>query len=144
MASYYHEHPLLALANIPGLVVALVAAQGKLERTPFDIPDAECEIVGGTFTEYGGRFLAIFRMSISVEMVVVSALIAAVFFPFFIPSSPVLGFILFLAKTLFVVCLLSIMRVALARIRIEQAFKFFWTYPTLLSIISLILIWIEH
>lgn len=126
ITEFYHANPLLAICNIPGLLVALFASQGKLERVPFDIPDAETEIVGGTFTEYSGRLLAIFRMTIDCEMVVLSALIAAVFLPFFIPSNPVLGFILFLVKTFIVVFLLALMRTALARLRIDQMISFCW------------------
>ncbi len=126
VAEFYHANPLLALINLPGLIVALFATQGKLERVPFDIPDAETEIVGGTFTEYSGRFLGIFRLSIDFELVVMSALIAAVFFPFFIPSNPIFGFLLFIVKILFVLFLLTLMRAALARLRIDQMISFCW------------------
>ena len=61
--------------------VALIALLGKLEKVPFDIPDAETEIVGGTFTEYSGKLLAFFRMAIDIEAVVASSLLAAVFLP---------------------------------------------------------------
>lgn len=63
MAVFYDQHPAYAGFNIIGLIVALIALQGKLEKVPFDIPEAETEIVGGTFTEYSGRFLALFRMA---------------------------------------------------------------------------------
>ena len=139
VTSYYHMHPLLALVNIPGLVVALFATQGKLERVPFDIPDAETEIVGGTFTEYSGRFLAIFRMAIDFELVVMSALIAAVFFPVFIPSNPILGFLVFLVKLLIVLFLLTLMRTALARLRIDQMINFCWKYLAPLAFLQVLI-----
>ena len=41
-----------------GFVVSLIALHGKLEKAPFDIPEAETEIVAGGFTEYSGRLLA--------------------------------------------------------------------------------------
>lgn len=126
ITAFYHANPLLAICNIPGLIVALFSTQGKLERVPFDIPDAETEISGGTFTEYSGRFLAFFRITLDFELVVMSAVIAAVFFPFFIPANPVLGFILFLAKVFVVVFLLALMRTALARLRIDQMIRFCW------------------
>ena len=49
--------------------LSLLALLGKLERVPFDIPEAETEIVAGSFTEYSGRLLAIFRMAVSIEMI---------------------------------------------------------------------------
>lgn len=126
IAAFYQANPLLTLVNIPGLFVALVATQGKLERVPFDIPDAETEIVGGTFTEYSGRLLAMFRMTIDSELVVMAALISAIFFPFYIPGNAVLGLLVFLVKVLVVVVLLTIMRTAFARLRIDQMISFCW------------------
>ena len=126
ITAFYHANPLLTLVNLPGLFVALVATQGKLERAPFDIPDAETEIVGGTFTEYSGRLLAMFRMTIDSELVVMAALISAVFFPFYIPGNAVLGLLVFLVKVLVVVILLTVMRAVLARLRIDQMVSFCW------------------
>lgn len=128
VAAFYSAHPLYALFNIPGFAVALIALQGKLERVPFDIPEAETEIVAGTFVEYGGKLLALFRMGIDIEMVVVSALMAAVFLPFFTASVPVLGFIIFLLKTMFIIFLLALFRSVFARLRIEQMVNFCWRW----------------
>jgi NADH-quinone oxidoreductase subunit H len=62
MTAFYAEHPLYILINIPAFFVALISAQGKLERVPFDTPEAETEIVAGPLVEYSGRLLAIFRI----------------------------------------------------------------------------------
>ncbi|MCL1906109.1 MAG: NADH-quinone oxidoreductase subunit H, partial [Clostridiales bacterium] len=94
LALYYSQHPLYVLINIPALVVALVACQGKLERVPFDLPEAETEIVTGAFVEYSGRLYAIFRMAIDGELVVISSVIAAVFLPFY-SSFPAIGLALY-------------------------------------------------
>ncbi len=139
ISEFYMNNPLLALFNIPGFLVALVAVQGKLERVPFDIPEAETEIVGGAFTEYSGRLLAIFRMAIDVEMIVVSAILAAVFLPFFVPSVPLLGFVVFIAKTLFIVFLLALMRTVLARLRIEQMVNFCWKFLTPAALLQILI-----
>jgi NADH-quinone oxidoreductase subunit H len=139
IAAFYSVHPWLALFNIPALVVSLIAAQGKLERVPFDTPEAETEIVGGTFTEYSGRLLAIFRMAVDVELVVLSALLATVFLPFFTPTLPVLGFILFVVKTLLIVFLLTAMRSVLARLRIDQMVNFCWRYLTPLAMLQVLI-----
>lgn len=139
ITEFYQANPLMALFNIPGLVVALFATQGKLERVPFDIPDAETEIVGGTFTEYSGRFLAIFRMAIDFELVVMAALIASVFFPVFIPANPILGFLLFLVKVFVIVFLLTLMRTALARLRIDQMVNFCWKVLAPVSLLQVLI-----
>ena len=139
ISQFYHENPLLILANIPGFLVSIFSTQGKLERVPFDIPDAETEIVGGTFTEYSGRFLAMFKMALSAEMVVVSAIIAAIFFPAFIGTSAIVGFLFFLVKVLIIVFLLSLMRAAMARFRLDQMIAFCWKVLAPISILQIII-----
>lgn len=139
IAAFYMEYPVYALANIPGLLVALVAAQGKLERVPFDIPDAETEIVAGTFTEYSGKLLALFRLTLDVELIVLSALLGAVFIPFFAPHNALLGFLLFVAKTVLIVFLLTLFRTVLARIRIEQMVDFCWRYLAPLALLQILI-----
>jgi NADH-quinone oxidoreductase subunit H len=128
MVEFYGAHPLLTLPNLIGFLVALVALQGKLERVPFDIPEAETEIVGGTFTEYSGRLLGLFRLAIDMEMVVGASLVAAVFLPFGFSLGPVAGFVLYLVKVLFVVFLLALLRTVTARLRIEQMVEFCWKF----------------
>jgi NADH-quinone oxidoreductase subunit H len=128
IAQFYHMHPLYWLANLIGFVVCLIALQGKLEKVPFDIPDAETEIVGGTFTEYSGRLLAFFRLALDIELIVGSALLAAVFLPFGLGLPAEAGFVLFVFKILFIVVLLAVFRTVMARLRIDQMVEFCWKY----------------
>ncbi|MFA6132668.1 MAG: complex I subunit 1 family protein [Phycisphaerae bacterium] len=126
MAAFYALHPAYAALNVIGLLVAMVSLLGKLEKVPFDIPEAETEIVAGSFTEYSGRLLAIFRLAIGIEMVVGASLIAAVFLPFGLNYGPVAGFALYLAKILAIVCVLALSRTLFARLRIDQMINFCW------------------
>jgi NADH-quinone oxidoreductase subunit H len=128
MAAFYNQNPLFALTNLVGFLVALIALQGKLERVPFDIPEAETEIVGGTFTEYSGRLLGLFRLAIDMEAVVGASLLAAVFLPFGLGLGPIWGFALYLVKVLFIVFLLALLRTVTARLRIEQMVTFCWKF----------------
>jgi len=137
IAAFYQAKPLLLLVNVLGFVVALIAVQAKLERTPFDIPDAETEIVGGTFTEYSGKKLALFRLTFDIELVVASGLLAAVFLGGF-PGGPLLGFVQFVVKTLFVIFLLSLLRALTGRIRIDQVVSFSWKVLAPLAVVQLL------
>ena len=139
IAAFYTVNPLLALVNIPGFIVAIIAMQGKLERVPFDIPEAETEIVAGSFTEYSGRFLALFRMTIDIEMIVLISLIAAIFFPFWIPGSFILGIMMYLVKTLILVFILALIRALMARLRIEQMVNFCWKVLAPLAIFQILI-----
>lgn len=139
IALFYSQHPSYALFNIIGFVVAMLALLGKLEKTPFDIPEAETEIVAGSFTEYSGRLLAIFRLTIDIEMVVGAALIAAVFLPFGLTLNPIAGFILFLIKVLFVVGLMAVLRTVVARLRIDQMVNFCWKFMAPLAVLQILI-----
>lgn len=138
IAAFYAANPALALVNIPGFVAAMIAIQGKLERVPFDTPEAETEIVAGAFTEYGSRHLAIFRVAIDMESVVLSSIVSAIYIPLF-SANPVLGFLLYIVKTMFIVFLLAAFRSIMARLRIEQMVRFCWMYLTPLAIAQLLI-----
>ena len=128
MTEFYGQHPLYGIFNVVGFCIALTALLGKLEKVPFDSPEAETEIVAGSFTEYSGRRLAFFRMAINVEMVVGASLLAAVFLPYGLHLGHIIGFVLYLFKVLLVVALLSVGRTIFARLRIDQMINFCWKY----------------
>jgi NADH-quinone oxidoreductase subunit H len=139
ISAFYNQHHWYWLFNILGFGISLIALLGKLEKVPFDIPEAETEIAGGTFTEYSGKLLALFRMAIDIEVVVCAALVAAVFLPFGMNLNPILVFVLFIVKVLFIVALLSLLRTVFARLRIDQMVNFCWKYIAPLSILQLII-----
>jgi NADH-quinone oxidoreductase subunit H len=146
MARFYSQRPVLAACNAVGLAVALVALLGKLEKVPFDIPEAETEIVGGAFTEYSGRLLAMFRLAIGVEMVVGASLLAAVFVPMGLSAgawpggtaSAMAGFGLYLVKVMAIVCLVSLARSLMARLRIDQMINFCWQIAAPVAFVQLL------
>jgi len=116
-----------------GFVVALIGLQAKLERTPFDIPEAETEIVAGPWTELSGRKLAVMRLSMDMALVVGASLVAALYLggPSVGGSGLVevaIGFGAFLAKTLGILVLLTGLRAAMGRVRIDQLNRFGWRY----------------
>jgi NADH-quinone oxidoreductase subunit H len=138
IAAFYQARPALMLTNAVGFVVAIIALQAKLERVPFDIPHAETEIVGGCLTEYSGKKLAFFRLLADIEMVVGSGLIAVVFLGGF-PGGLIPGFIHFVLKTLLVILILSAIKAACARIRIDQMVRFSWRVLAPAAILQLLI-----
>jgi NADH-quinone oxidoreductase subunit H len=139
MSAFYADRPALAAVNGLGFLISLIALLGKLEKVPFDIPDAETEIGAGTFTEYSGRLLAMFRLTVAIEMIVGASLIAAVFLPFGMDLGPVVGFMLYVVKVLFVVCLLCVGRTIFARFRIDQMINFCWKVAAPIAFVQLVL-----
>lgn len=134
------------LAQPIGFVVAVVSLQGKLERIPFDIPEAETEIVAGPLVDYTGRKIGFFRLVIDMEMVAGSGLIAALFLGGFtnIFGVKYTSFFIFIVLTLVIVFILSVIRTVFARLRIDQMVTIFWKYLVGLSLIQLLLAVVER
>jgi NADH-quinone oxidoreductase subunit H len=138
MTAFYSLHPLYILLNIPALFVVLIAGQGKLERAPFDAPEAETEVVAGPLVEYSGKLLAFFHVSLDCELVLVSSIIAAIFLPFMTGIAAV-DFLLYLVKTLAVLFFLIVLRAAMARLRTDQMVSFCWRWLTPIAVLQIIL-----
>jgi NADH-quinone oxidoreductase subunit H len=138
MMMFYSYHPLYILVNIPSLLVALVSGQGKLERAPFDAPEAETEVVSGALVEYSGKLLAIFKLSIDCELVLIASLVATVFLPL-MTGIPMVDFGLYFVKTLAILTFLILMRAVMARLRMDQMVKFCWKYLVPIEIAQIIL-----
>ena len=130
---------LRAIGQTIAFGVAVTCLQAKLERVPFDIPEAETEVVAGPLTEYSGKKYGMFRLQKNILMYTGAALVAAVFLPSF-PIGPVFGAIWLLAKTLFVVAILSVIRASFGRIRIDQIVVFSWKYLAPLSLVQFLVV----
>lgn len=136
--AFYAARPLLSLVNLPAFLTALLCAQSKLERAPFDAPEAETEIVGGALLEYSGRYLAFMRLSAMCELAVVASAVAALFLPY-VTGMEAVDFALYVLKTLALVLLLSLLRASVARIRMDQMLRFCWRVMTPAAIAQIIL-----
>jgi len=121
-----------------GFAVSILCLLAELEKIPFDIPEAETEIVAGWLTEYSGRKLALLRLAGDVEMVLACGLLAALYLGG--PASPVpwLSIVWFLIKTLAVLLIFSNLRSLFARFRIDQMISGCWKYLLPLASIQLI------
>jgi Formate hydrogenlyase subunit 4 len=134
---------------IPAALAFLMIIPCEIGTTPFDIAEAETEICEGPLVEYGGINLGLYKLTQGIKIFIMASLFIALFGSGIVRLAGMAGIIAGIAwhivfVMIILVLVVSLVRAITARIRIEQAFKFFWTYPTLLSIISLILIWIEH
>jgi formate hydrogenlyase subunit 4 len=131
------------------LIVLVIVTPAELSKIPFDAPEAETEIGGGLLVEYSGRNLAMFYLMDSVKTVVMGSIIVALFFPYNL--SPVIGiagypaaiidFIFFLVKILIIIIFsVTLIRVAVARLKIDQIVYTYWVPLTLLALVGLIFI----
>jgi NADH-quinone oxidoreductase subunit H len=142
------DHPWFAVLQPIGFVVALIGLQAKLERTPFDIPEAETEIVAGPWTELTGRRLALMILANEMALVVGAALVAALFLggpsvPGWVPGgavAAVTGFLLFLGKTIAILLILASVKVMTGRIRIDQLNDVGWKYLANAALLQIALV----
>jgi NADH-quinone oxidoreductase subunit H len=113
-----------------GFVIFLVASFAETNRPPFDLPEADAELVGGYNTEYGGgRFAAYFAAEYA-NVVVVSGLITTLFFggwnlPFWDPPTWVDPFVV-LVKMLFFIFFFIWVRATFPRLRYDQLMSLGW------------------
>lgn len=135
-AAIRYPHLLLAFA------VYFVASLAECNRTPFDLPEAESELVAGYHTEYGGFLFAIFMLSEYGKMLLVSLLAATLFWGGWTSPLPNIGaahlcdwttgglwgFGWLMAKALLLVLLQMWARWAYPRLRIDQLMALCWKY----------------
>lgn len=135
---------------IPAALAFLMIIPCEIGTTPFDIAEAETEICEGPLVEYGGFTLGLYKLTQGIKIFIMGSLFIALFASGIIPQvmtgiaalDVIIGIVLHIVFVIVVMFFtVTLLRTITARIRVEQAFKFYWTYPTLLSILSLIFVW---
>ncbi|MBO4335011.1 MAG: NADH-quinone oxidoreductase subunit H [Desulfovibrio sp.] len=128
---------------IPAFLAYLIFLPGTMGVPPFDIPEAETEIVEGPLLEYGGPLLALFHVGSALKTFVVLGLGVAMFFPGTICDFWLINLVWFVLKCLALMLIsLTLVKSATGRYRIDQAFRFFVLVPTMLALCSLLLVWL--
>lgn len=123
------EHLWYIFVQPIGFIVFFIAAISELNRTPFDLPEAESELVSGFHTEYSGFRWAFFMLAEYVYLFGMSALITVLFLGgwqpvFFLSFIP--GAVWFALKFMFIVFLLMWIRYTFPRMRADQLMEFGW------------------
>jgi NADH-quinone oxidoreductase subunit H len=119
-----------ALPQFVGLIVFLLAGTAETARAPFDLPEAEQELVAGYHTEYGGMRFGLYSMSEYVNLITLSALCVTLFLggwhgPGFDGPSWT-GPLWFIGKLVFLLFIFIWMRTTLPRLRYDQLMRFGW------------------
>jgi len=131
------------LPQLLGFAIYFVAATAEVNRTPFDLPEAEQELVAGFNVEYSGMKFAMFFLAEFVNMFTVSAVATTLFLGGWQPPIPGLAFIpswvWFLSKTLFLVFVLMWFRWTYPRLRVDQLMDFAWKFLLPLAFINIFL-----
>ena len=139
-----------AVQLFPSFVIYLISMVGETNRAPFDLPEAEGELVGGFHTEYSSMRFAMFFMAEYMNMITVSALAVTLFLggyaaplPFnLIPGADegYWGFLWFLVKVLAVLFIFVWLRGTLPRMRYDQFMRFGWRWLIPISLVWTVMI----
>ena len=120
-----------------GMVIFFIAGIAETRRLPFDLPEAESELVAGFHSEYSGMKFGMFFVGEYLGITLVSALIVTLFFGGWMgPVFPPLFWFFF--KTLVILCLFILLRAALPRPRYDQLMSFGWKVMLPLSLLNLL------
>jgi NADH-quinone oxidoreductase subunit H len=115
-----------AVPQFVGLLVFFVAGVAETNRAPFDLPEAETELVAGYLTEYSGMRFGLFSMAEYVNMIVLSALCVTLFFGGWLGPWEPLGPLWFVLKLLAVIFIFIWLRTTVPRLRYDQLMAFGW------------------
>ncbi len=123
--------------------IFFICMLAETNRSPFDLPETENELVAGFQTEYGGIKFALFFMAEYIHMITASAIMATVFFggwqgPF-VDQIPLLGIGYFVLKIILILFLFLWVRASVPRVRYDQLMSFCWKFLLPLSLLYLVI-----
>ena len=124
-------------------LIYLICATAETNRAPFDLPEAESELVAGFHTEYGGMRFALFFLAEYSNMLIVATVATTLFFggwkPLpFLGFLPVPGLIWFFAKTYVLIFVVIWVRWTFPRLRFDQLMNFCWKIMIPVALLHLI------
>jgi NADH-quinone oxidoreductase subunit H len=131
-----------------GFLLFMVAATAESNRTPFDIPEAESEIIAGYLVEYSGFKYALFFLGEYLGLFAISALGITLFLGGWLPPFPFLSFIpswlWFFLKLLSMIFLFIWIRGTLPRLRTDQLMAFAWKFMLPMTLINIVVAALWH
>jgi NADH-quinone oxidoreductase subunit H len=143
IADYQHQTTWAAWVQPLGFVLAIVGLIGKLKREPFDIPKAKSEIAAGPLTEFSGRKLALWYLSVQMQTVIGVFLLVNAFMGGAAHSARLYVTLSFGIKALIILIVLSVTGVFYARLRIDQLANLGWRVLAPLALLqTLVTLWV--
>src|SRR5215467_1620587 len=132
------RHLWFVVPQFLGFVLFLIAGIAETRRLPFDLPEAESELIAGYHSEYSGMKFGMFFVGEYLGVTLISALISILFFGGWL--GPVLPpAIWFLAKMFFFICFFILLRAALPRPRFDQLMAWGWKVMLPLALANLLI-----
>jgi NADH-quinone oxidoreductase subunit H len=131
------KHMWFVIPQFLGFVLFLIAGVAETRRLPFDLPEAESELVAGFHSEYSGMKFGLFFVGEYLGVILISGMIAVLFFGGWM--GPVLPPVIwFLLKTFLFICLFVLLRASLPRPRFDQLMSWGWKVMLPLTLANLV------
>ena len=127
-----------SISGALALVIAILCMQAKLGQVPFDLAEAECEIMSGVYVEYSGPSLAMFLMTRAMLLALMPLLLITLFWGG-LYTGAWWGYLTFAGKYVLLVALVTLIRNTNPRLRIDQTVRFFWFAVTPVAIVVIVL-----
>ena len=138
MVEYQSSVPNILIQPL-AFILFFIAGVAETNRAPFDLPEAEQELVAGFHTEYSGMKFAMFFMGEYINMVTMSALVTLLFLggwnAYGLPLWPIVAFAI---KIFFLICVFIWLRSTFPRIRYDRLMTFGWKVLVPLSLLNLL------
>jgi len=126
------------IPQFPGFALFLIAGFAETRRIPFDLSEAESELVAGYHSEYSGMKFGMFFVGEYMGVTLISSMISILFFGGWL--GPVLpGLVWFLIKTFFFISIFVLVRAALPRPRFDQLMSWSWKVMLPLALVNVLL-----
>ena len=130
--------PVIASASgVISFFVMLFSVQAKLGFVPFDMAEAETEIVSGPCIEYSGRALAMFKIAKAILFFALPILLITLYFGGI--KFTIDGMLWNILEYALILFLMIVIKNTSPRVRIDQAVRFFWRIPTILAVLAVML-----
>lgn len=142
IVQYQQSNGWLIVPQLLGAVLFIVTSTAEMERLPFDLPEAESEIMMGWQAEYPGPLFVLVQGPAFVKLYAFSALFATIYLGGYLGPAPIPPLVWFFAKTMLIILLIMLFRSTFPRVRLDQLLRQGWTTLLTLSIINIVIAYI--
>jgi len=136
---YQQNRGWLIVPQLLGAFLFLVTSTAEMERLPFDLPEAESEIMMGWQAEYPGPLFMLAQGPAFVKLYAFSALFTTIYLGGYLGPAPIPPIVWFFIKTIIIIALIMLFRSTFPRVRLDQLLRQGWTTLLTLSIANIII-----